>query len=109
MIPGENFTVPLSAFTSGDVLAAVRSLNGNMIELVRHSHEELLSQSFRDGTTFGVRDLITKMEEEAPRLDMKTVTLRPAVARVGSLQDLSILGDPFPLENAPQEGSFHKH
>lgn len=104
--PGVDFKVPLSAFTSEDVLAAVSSLGGNMIELVRHSHEELLGQARQAGMTFGVDDLIQKMQEEAPRLEMKEVTLRPAVARVGALRQLQILGSPFAWETHLTPGAF---
>lgn len=106
VIPGKDFHVPLSAFTSGDVLAAVPSLGGLMVDLVRHSHEELLTEALRRGGTFGIEQLLEKMREEAPKLDLKEVTLRPALARVSILRNLPILGNPFPWGKELSPGAF---
>jgi DNA helicase HerA-like ATPase len=106
VVPGKDFHVPLSAFTAGDILNAVPSLGGNMVELVRHAHEELLNEVRARGDTFGVDELINKMNDEAPRLDMKPITLRPAVARVGSLRRMSILGSPFDWRRELTPGAF---
>jgi uncharacterized protein len=106
VVPGRDFHVPLSAFTSGDVLAAVPSLGGLMVDLVRHAHEELLTEAMTTGSTFGLEELLEKMKEEAPKLDLKEVTLRPALARVFNLKRLSILGEPFPWARELLPGAF---
>ena len=88
LIPGVSFKVPLSAFTAEDVINAVPSLNGNMIELVRHSHEELLKETMRTGRYFLVDDLLRKIVEVGPSLEMKAITITPAKSRTERLLSL---------------------
>lgn len=104
--PGEGFTLPLSAFTAEDVINAVPSLNGNMVELVRHAHEELLKVAIRTGKHFLLEDLLKKIEEVGPALDMKAVTITPAKSRTESLRRITYLGAPYDWQEALKPGAF---
>jgi DNA helicase HerA-like ATPase len=95
LTPGNNFYVPLSALTAQDVIEATPSLNGNMVDLVRHAHEELLKESRQQGRPFGIADLTQKIEQVAPDLAMDKRTTTPAKGRVGSLERLKYLGAPY--------------
>ncbi len=106
LIPGESFKVPLSAFTAEDVINAVPSLNGNMIELVRHSHEELLKETMRTGRYFLVDDLLKKIVEVGPSLEMKAITITPAKSRTERLSRISYIGAPFDWKSALKPGAF---
>lgn len=103
--PGDGFTLPLNAFTADDVINAVPSLNGNMIELVRHAHEELLKESIRTGKHFLLADLIAKIEEVGPQLEMKAVTINPAKGRTEALKRFKYLGAPFDWKAALVPGA----
>lgn len=105
--PGKDgFTLPLSAFTAADVINAVPSLNGNMIELVRHAHEELLKAARKSGKPFGVADLVAAIETYGPTLEMKSVTINPAKGRVESLHRFEYLGAPYDWQTALIPGAF---
>jgi hypothetical protein len=106
LVPGKGFRLPLSAFTSGDVINAVPSLNGNMVELVRHAHEELLKASKRSGEHFGVDELVAKIDEVAPRLEMKAATHVPARSRIESLRRFRYLGDPYDWQASLTPGAL---
>jgi DNA helicase HerA-like ATPase len=106
LVPGDGFKLPLSALTADDVLNAVPSLNGNMVELVRHAHEELLKVSRRTGEYFLVDDLVKKIDAVAPTLDMKPVTVMPAKSRTESLRRIPYLGDPYDWKRALTPGAF---
>lgn len=104
--PGDGFTLPLSAFTAEDVINAVPSLNGNMIELVRHAHEELIKVSIRTGKHFLLEDLLKKIDEVGPSLEMKAVTIAPARSRTESLRRITYLGAPYDWQAALKPGAF---
>jgi DNA helicase HerA-like ATPase len=104
--PGTGFTLPLSAFTAEDVINAVPSLNGNMVELVRHAHEELLKVAIRTGKHFLLEDLLKKIDEVGPALDMKAVTITPAKSRTESLRRITYLGAPYDWETALKPGAL---
>jgi uncharacterized protein len=106
LIPGESFKVPLSAFTAEDVINAVPSLNGNMVELVRHAHEELLKVSMRTGRHFLVDDLLKKIMEVGPTLEMKSITVTPAKSRTERLSRIPYIGEPFDWKSALKPGAF---
>lgn len=105
--PGVGFQLPLSALTADDVINATPSLNGNMIELVRHAHEELLKISRKTGNYFLLKDLISKIEEVAPALDMNNASTRGrAISRVESLKRIKYLGVPYDWGSALKPGAF---
>ncbi len=105
--PGDGFQLPLSALTADDIINATPSLNGNMIELVRHAHEELLRDSRKTGVHFLLDDLIAKIREVAPILNMQAAgTLNPAVRRTESLSRIKYLGEPYDWETALKPGAF---
>ncbi|MGC1308179.1 MAG: ATP-binding protein [Phormidesmis sp.] len=105
--PGVDFQLPLSALTADDVINATPSLNGNMIELVRHAHEELLKISRKTGNYFLLKDLINKIEEVAPSLDMNAASTRGrAISRVESLKRIRYLGVPYDWALALKPGAF---
>lgn len=106
LIPGEDFKVPLSALVAEDVINAIPSLNGNMIELVRHAHEELLKETMKTGKHFTVKDLIDKIASVAPELEMKAVTFKPAMGRTSSLFRIKFLGDPYDWETQLVPGAM---
>lgn len=108
LVPGEDFTIPLSALSSADVVEAIPSLNPgtNMETLVRFAHE-LLTREVMLGKRdyFGVDDLVAQLEPAAFQLEMTTgsgddrkparTTVEPAKLRTASLKRLSYLGRPF--------------
>lgn len=101
------FTLPLSALTSGDIIDAIPAINrGTNIEtLVRHAHEQLLKElTASKGQYFGVKELCKKIEELAPVLDMKPVTWRPAQLRAQTLERLQYIGKPFDWEKELKPG-----
>jgi len=104
--PGTDFTLPLSAFTAEDILNAIPSLSGLMIELVRHAHEELLKDSLKTGGYFLLRDLLKKMEEVAPTLELKPVTVKPALGRTSSLGRIKYIGEPYDWSKALVPGAL---
>lgn len=104
--PGDGFTLPLSAFTAEDIINAVPSLNGNMVDLVRHAHEELLKIAIRTGEHFLLNDLLRKIEQVGPDLEMKPVTIKPAMSRTESLRRISYLGAPYDWQEALAPGAF---
>lgn len=108
LVPGEGFTLPLSALTSQEVVDAVPSIDSRsvMAELVRHSHEELLKKSGKDGEPFGVDDLVAKIQEVGPSLEMRSQTINPASSRVQNLGRLPFIGDPFDWEKELAPGAF---
>lgn len=106
LTPGKGFTLPLSAFTAEDVINAVPSLNGNMVELVRHAHEELLKEARRTGQHFLLDDLLNKIGEVGPTLEMKSVTIMPAKSRTESLRRIRYLGQPYDWKSALVPGAF---
>lgn len=104
--PGISFKVPLSSFTAEDVINAVPSLNGNMVDLVRHAHEELLKRSAQTGRHFLVHDLLEKINEVGPSLGMKSVTITPAISRTERLSRISYIGQPFDWKSTLRPGTF---
>lgn len=105
--PGEGFTLPLSALQPSEVTDAIPAINkGTNIEtLVQFAHETLLDEYTRkDSKSFGVSDLIARMESIGPDLDMKAPTIRPAVQRARSLSKIPYIGDPFPWEEELKPG-----
>jgi DNA helicase HerA-like ATPase len=104
--PGVGFQLPLSALTADDVINAVPSLGGNMVDLVRHAHEELLKVSRKNGTHFLLKDLLAKIREVAPDLEMKAQTVNPALGRTASLERIKYLGSPYDWESVLEPGAF---
>lgn len=104
--PGVGFQLPLSALTADDVINAVPSLGGNMVDLVRHAHEELLKVSRKNGTHFLLEDLLAKIREVAPELEMKAQTVNPALGRTASLERIKYLGKPYAWEKVLEPGAF---
>jgi len=104
--PGVDFQLPLSALTADDVINAIPSLNGNMVDLVRHAHEELLKVSRKSGVHFVLDNLLDKIKEVGPDLEMKPVTIKPAVGRTESLRRIKYLGTPYDWKAALTPGAF---
>ncbi|MBD1878355.1 ATP-binding protein [Coleofasciculus sp. FACHB-T130] len=104
--PGIDFQVPLSALTADDVINAIPSLNGNMVDLVRHAHEELLKASRKSGDHFLLNDLLDKIKAVGPELEMKTVTINPAKSRTESLGRITYLGTPYDWKSVLTPGAF---
>lgn len=104
--PGDGFQLPLSALTAEDVLNAAPSLNGNMVDLVTHAHEELLKEARRTGSYFLLDTLLDKIEEVAPELEMNARTWRPARSRTESLRRIRYLGAPYPWQEILEPGAI---
>lgn len=104
--PGVDFQLPLSALTAEDVINAIPSLNGNMVDLVRHAHEELLKASRKSGDYFLLNDLLEKIKKVGPDLEMKNVTINPAVGRTESLRRIKYLGIPYDWKAVLKPGAF---
>jgi hypothetical protein len=108
---GENgFTLPLSSLTADDVLDAIPGLNKstNIAALIEYAHEALLKErTLQRGEHFGVSDLIAKIEDVAPTLEMqKAGTLQPARQRARSLENIPYIGEPFPWEDHIEPGAI---
>lgn len=108
VVPGAGFTIPLSALQSGEVIDAIPAINkGTNIEtLVAYAHERLWAERVMRGQQFGVDDLVRKIEEVAPDLEMKAQTVRPAALRAQSLRKISYIGNPFDWEKAITPGKI---
>ena len=111
VVPGiGEFTLPLSALSSQDVIDTIPAINkGTNIEtLVRHAHESLLRDRVNTrGAHFSVDDLCRKIEEVAPQLRMEAPsTLQPALLRARSLERLTYIGNPFPWHSELKPGAF---
>ena len=104
--PGNGFQLPLNAFTAEDVLNAVPGLSPLMADLVRHAHEELLKNSRKTGDYFVLQDLLKKMREVGPDLEMNNRTINPAVGRTESLERIKYLGKPYDWQSALKPGAF---
>lgn len=95
VVPGKGFTLPLSALQPAEVVDAIPAINEgtNMEVLVRYAHETLLDQRvLKQGAEFHVADLIEKMEQLAPDLEMKANTSRPAMQRARALNAIPYIG-----------------
>lgn len=102
--PGQDgFTLPLSALEAGDVLDAIPGINKstNYATLIAYAHNSLLVREvFGKGNHFGVSQLVNRIEEVAPSLEMqKANTLRPAIQRAKSLERIDFIGRPYPWED----------
>lgn len=104
--PGHGFQLPLNAFTAGDIINAVPGLSPLMADLVRHAHEELLKVSRKTGNHFLLEDLIEKMKQVGPELELKKTTINPAVGRTESLERIKYLGKPYDWESVLKPGAF---
>lgn len=102
VIPGRKFTLPLSALEADDVLDAIPGINRstNIATLIAYAHNSLLAHKvLAKGEHFGVKDLVDRINEVAPDLEMhKAGTLMPAVQRARSLEHIDFIGKPFPWE-----------
>jgi DNA helicase HerA-like ATPase len=110
LVPGEDgFTLPVSALTPDDVIDAIPGLRPgtNYETLIRHAHGELIKDRvLARGEYFGVRDLLSEINEVAPSLDMdKPATLRPALQRARSLAQIPYIGVPFDWEEHIKPGA----
>lgn len=109
--PGkEGFTLPLSALEAEDVLDAIPGINKstNYATLIAYAHNGLLVREvFGRGNHFGVADLVQRIEEVAPVLEMqKANTLRPAIQRAKSLERIDFIGNPYPWEKMLTPGKM---
>lgn len=105
--PGQGFTLPLSALSSGDIINAIPAINrGTNIEtLVSYAHESLLKYS--NGNFFGVDQLVSEIDRIAPILKLEAKnTVEPAKIRAKSLERIEFLGQPFDWENNLKPGKI---
>jgi hypothetical protein len=115
LVPGKRgFTLPLSSLTPEDVTDAIPGVRAgtNYLTLIQYAHAELLKERMIPGNpgfgrAFGVDELVAKIDEVAPRLDMdKANTLNPAKQRARSLETISYLGSPFAWEDHIKPGAI---
>lgn len=115
LVPGKDgFTLPLSSLTPEDVTDAIPGVrSGTNIEtLIQYAHGELLKerldpQTLFFGQSFGVDELIEKIKEVAPKLEMTDKrTLFPAIQRAQSLDQIPYIGKPFDWETHIQPGGI---
>ena len=109
--PGQGgFTVPLSSFTSKDVIEAASAVrkNTNYEALIEYAFEDLSDMVVRgDMSSFGVDELVRHIEKVAPRLNMDTPsTLRPALRRSEALKHIEFLGPDFDWVPHLKPGGF---
>jgi hypothetical protein len=115
LIPGEKgFTLPLSSLTPNDVIEAIPGLRQgtNIQELIENAHADLLKERSNPNhelysQSFGVSELIDKINEIAPRLNMEAPkTLYPATQRARSLENIPYIGKPFDWESHIKPGAI---
>ncbi len=108
VVPGQKFALPLSALEADDVLDAIPGINRstNIATLIGYAHNGLLHlKTLAKGEHFGVQELVARIKEVAPDLEMqKANTLMPAVQRATSLGHIDFIGDPFPWEKELRPG-----
>ena len=107
--PGEGeFTMPLSALTSQDVLNAIPGINEstNYATLISYAHEDLRQEKvLQRNQSFGVDDLLDRIREVAPKLDMDNDrTIGIAIQRTNTLRRLPYIGDAFPWKEVLEPG-----
>ncbi len=110
LTPGKKgFTLPLSSLTPQDVVNALPGMRSgtNYETLIIYAHEALLKErTLSCGEHFTVADLVAKIGEVAPQLDMdKAATLKPAKQRASSLELIPYIGEPFPWEKHIKPGA----
>lgn len=97
--PGaDGFTMPLSSLTREDVLEAIAGVQrGTNIEtLIGYSFDVLQTAVLRGRRRdFSVEQLVAEIEAQAPNLEMKANTSRPAALRTRALHRLAYIGAPF--------------
>lgn len=111
LVPGKDgFTLPLSSLTAQDVIDAIPGLrSGTNIEtLISYAHENLIkNRTLARGEHFGVDDLVAKIEDVAPSLEMTGAsTLRPAKQRATSLERIPYIGKPFDWKKHIKPGAL---
>jgi DNA helicase HerA-like ATPase len=110
VVPGKGFTMPLSALEAEDVLDAIPGINPttNIAVLIAYAHNSLLHQyTYRNGQHFGVAELVQRIRDVAPDLEMhKNATLLPAVQRATSLDRIDYIGTPFDWGAALKPGAI---
>ena len=108
VLPGKKFALPLSALEAEDVLDAIPGINRstNIATLIAYAHNSLLHRKvLAKGEHFGVKELVERIKEVAPDLEMqKPNTLMPAVQRASSLEHIDFIGQPFPWEQELKPG-----
>lgn len=107
--PGQGeFTMPLSALTSQDVLNAIPGINEstNYATLIAYAHDDLREDYvLKQNKSFGIGDLLDRIKKVAPKLKMdNNATIGRAVQRTKSLRRLSFIGQPFPWKKAIEPG-----
>ena len=111
LVPGKDgFTLPLSSLTPEDVIDAIPGMRSgtNYETLIKFAHEALLKEkTIAKAEHFGVSDLLAKIQAVAPGLEMdKAVTLRPALQRASSLENIPYIGKPFDWETRIKPGAI---
>ena len=114
LIPGKDgFTLPLSSLTPEDVIDAIPGMRGgtNIETLIKFAHEALLKEkALAKGEHFGVQDLLAKIQTVAPGLGMDAAgTLRPALQRASSLNNIPYIGEAFDWGKHIKAGSGYKY
>ena len=64
-------------------------------ELIEIAHDTLRAQNKQSGADFSFDDLIAKMDELAPKLELKPITTRAAIARIKQLSANPLIGTRF--------------
>jgi DNA helicase HerA-like ATPase len=111
LVPGKDgFTLPLSSLTPEDVIDAIPGMRSgtNYETLIKFAHEALLKEkTIAKAEHFRVSDLLAKIQAVAPGLEMdKAVTLRPALQRASSLENIPYIGKPFDWETHIKPGAI---
>lgn len=94
--PGHDYTVRLSSLIESEILDLVPTLRGTVgYELLAHSFLAL-KREIREGQReqFGLKELLEKMESDAPNLEVKPASLKLATMRTQtSIERHNFLGD----------------
>jgi uncharacterized protein len=109
LIPGKGFTLPLSSFTQGDLVESIPGVQkGTQYEILIGYAFDVLQREMRQGrrSSFTVADLVQKIEEEGPNLEMKQNTIRPAKVRAGALDRKPYIGAQLNWQERLRPGAF---
>jgi DNA helicase HerA-like ATPase len=106
LTPGTDYSVQLSSLTETEILDLVPTLRGTHgLELLAFTFLRLK----RERTSFNLDDLLSGMQADGPTLDLKTVSINPAINRtrssigrhsfIGTASDWGTLLSKYPVIN----------
>jgi DNA helicase HerA-like ATPase len=96
LVPGKDYKVRISSLSEGELLGLVPTLRGTLgYDLLAYSFIKLKREVYKGSREgFGLTELLSTMESEAPNLDLKPISIKAALLRTqSSIERHSFLGD----------------